>query len=65
MHGLSRTPTSTDTPQSGWSRTRYANGSGQVLVEAVSMANTPHNLPVQYGAAALAAGTLTLGLGLV
>ncbi|GAB4057903.1 extracellular catalytic domain type 1 short-chain-length polyhydroxyalkanoate depolymerase [Catellatospora paridis] len=51
VHGLSQTPTSTDTPQSGWTRTRYANGSGQVLVEAVSMANTPHNLPVQYGAA--------------
>ncbi len=51
VHGLSQTPTTTDTPQSGWTRTRYANGSGQVMVEAVSMANTSHNLPVQYAAA--------------
>ncbi|MEV0457641.1 extracellular catalytic domain type 1 short-chain-length polyhydroxyalkanoate depolymerase [Catellatospora methionotrophica] len=59
VHGLSQTPTSTDTPQSGWTRTRYANGAGQVLVEAVSMANTSHNLPVQYGAAAAFFGLTT------
>ncbi|GIF74660.1 extracellular catalytic domain type 1 short-chain-length polyhydroxyalkanoate depolymerase [Asanoa siamensis] len=47
VHGISQTPTSTDSPQSGWTRTRY--GSGQV--EAISMANTPHNLPVQASAA--------------
>jgi acetylxylan esterase len=45
--GVSQTPTATDTPQSGWTRTRYANGSGTVQVEAVSMAGVPHNLPVQ------------------
>jgi poly(hydroxyalkanoate) depolymerase family esterase len=49
--GVSQTPTSTDTPQSGWTRTRYANGSGTVLVEAVSMQGVPHNLPVQAAAA--------------
>jgi acetylxylan esterase len=49
VHGLSQTPTSTDSPQSGWTRTRY--GSGQPMVEAISMANTPHNLPVQASAA--------------
>ncbi|GIF45728.1 poly(hydroxyalkanoate) depolymerase family esterase [Asanoa ferruginea] len=51
VQGLSQTPTSTDSPQSGWTRTRYANSSGQVLVEATSMANTSHNLPVQAAAA--------------
>ncbi|MEV4535916.1 PHB depolymerase family esterase [Asanoa sp. NPDC049518] len=51
VHGLSQTPTSTDSPQSGWTRTRYANSAGQVQVEAISMANTSHNLPVQASAA--------------
>lgn len=46
VHGLSQTPTSTDTPQSGWTRTRYASGS-TVAVEAISMAGVGHNLPVQ------------------
>ena len=45
--GVSQTPTSTDTPQSGWTRTRYANGSGTVLVEATSMQGVGHGLPVQ------------------
>jgi len=49
--GVSQTPTSTDTPQSGWTRTRYANAAGVVQVEATSMANVPHNLPVQAAAA--------------
>jgi acetylxylan esterase len=49
--GVSQTPTSTDTPQSGWTRTRYANSSGVVQVEATSMAGVPHNLPVQAAAA--------------
>ncbi|SNT00089.1 esterase, PHB depolymerase family [Asanoa hainanensis] len=51
VHGLSQTPTSTDSPQSGWTRTRYANTAGVVQVEAISMANTSHNLPVQASAA--------------
>jgi acetylxylan esterase len=49
--GVSQTPTSTDTPQAGWTRTRYANGSGTVLVEATSMQGVGHNLPVQAAAA--------------
>jgi acetylxylan esterase len=49
--GVSQTPTSTDTPQAGWTRTRYANGSGVVQVEATSMQDVPHNLPVQAAAA--------------
>ena len=41
--GVSQTPTSTDTPQSGWTRTRY--GSGTVQVEAYSIAGAGHVLP--------------------
>ncbi|MBV1853079.1 extracellular catalytic domain type 1 short-chain-length polyhydroxyalkanoate depolymerase [Catellatospora tritici] len=51
VNGLSQTPTSTDTPASGQTRTRYANSSGQVLVEAYSLANTSHNLPVNAASA--------------
>jgi poly(hydroxyalkanoate) depolymerase family esterase len=51
--GVSQTPTSTDTPQSGWTRTRYANGSGTVEVEAYSIAGVGHSLPLS-GMAALA-----------
>jgi poly(hydroxyalkanoate) depolymerase family esterase len=39
VHGLSTTPTSTDSPQSGWTRTRYGD-----KVEAISMQGTGHNL---------------------
>ncbi|MDQ1294870.1 MAG: acetylxylan esterase [Actinomycetota bacterium] len=46
VHGLSRTPTATDHPQPTWTRTRYADPSGEVEVEAVSMQGVPHNLPV-------------------
>jgi poly(hydroxyalkanoate) depolymerase family esterase len=60
--GLSQTPTSTDSPQSGWTRTRYASA-GQVLVEAVSMANTPHNLPVQAASAIAFFGLNSTGPG--
>ncbi|GAB3005402.1 extracellular catalytic domain type 1 short-chain-length polyhydroxyalkanoate depolymerase [Saccharothrix stipae] len=39
VHGLSTTPTSTDSPQSGWTRSRYGD-----KVEAISMQGTGHNL---------------------
>jgi acetylxylan esterase len=44
VHGVSQTPTSTepDTPQTGWTRTRYGNGQ----VEAVLEQGQPHNLQV-------------------
>jgi poly(hydroxyalkanoate) depolymerase family esterase len=45
VFGLSTTPTSTDTPRSGWNRSRYANSSGTVLVEAYSIQGAGHNLP--------------------
>ena len=43
--GVSQTPTSTDTPVSGWTRTRYAGGTGTVQVEAYSIAGAGHVLP--------------------
>jgi poly(hydroxyalkanoate) depolymerase family esterase len=51
--GVSATPVRTDTPQSGWTRTRYGNSSDQAPVEAISIANTGHNLPLN-GQAAMA-----------
>ncbi|MFG1617412.1 PHB depolymerase family esterase [Nonomuraea wenchangensis] len=45
VFGLSQTPTSTDTPQSGWSRSRYASSSGTVQVEAYSIQGAGHVLP--------------------
>jgi len=49
--GVSQTPTSTDTPQSGVTHTTYANGAGVVQVEAFSLQDVPHNLPVDAAAA--------------
>ncbi|MGI5240199.1 extracellular catalytic domain type 1 short-chain-length polyhydroxyalkanoate depolymerase [Dactylosporangium sp. CA-139066] len=45
VFGLSQTPTATDTPQSGWSRRRYADASGTVQVEAYSIQGAGHSLP--------------------
>ncbi len=45
VFGLSQTPTSTDGPQSGWTRTRYADSGGTVDVEAYSIAGAGHQLP--------------------
>jgi poly(hydroxyalkanoate) depolymerase family esterase len=53
VFGISQTPTSTDSPQSGWTRTRYASSSGTVDVEAYSIAGAGHVLP-QAGMAAYA-----------
>jgi endo-1,4-beta-xylanase len=46
VSGLSQTPTSTDSPEANWTRTRYADRSGRVAVEAISIAGGSHNLPV-------------------
>jgi hypothetical protein len=43
--GVSQTPSSTDTPVSGWTRTRYDNGAGTAEVEAYSIAGAGHVLP--------------------
>ncbi|MBX6386919.1 MAG: PHB depolymerase family esterase, partial [Microbispora sp.] len=53
VHGLSQTPTRTDTPQSGWTRRQYADASGTVQVEAYSIQGAGHTLPAS-GMAALA-----------
>lgn len=45
VFGLSQTPTSTDTPQPGWDRRRYADASGTVQVEAYSIQGAGHSLP--------------------
>jgi chitodextrinase len=51
--GLSQTPSFTDSPQSGWTRTRYG-GTGIVApVEAISLQGVGHNLPLA-GQAAMA-----------
>jgi acetylxylan esterase len=44
--GVSQTPVLTDTPQAGWTRTRYGSTSAQPPVEAISVANTGHSLPL-------------------
>ncbi|MFD8012226.1 PHB depolymerase family esterase [Streptomyces sp. NPDC058955] len=45
--GVSPTPSATDTPASGWTRTRYDDSAGTTQVEAYSLAGTGHQLPVQ------------------
>jgi len=51
--GVSQTPVLTDTPQSGWTRTRYGNASTQAPVEAISISGVGHSLPLA-GQAAMA-----------
>jgi len=53
VFGLSQTPTSTDTPVSGWTRQRFADSTGKVDVEAYSIQGAGHVLP-QAGMAAYA-----------
>ncbi|MFI0794302.1 PHB depolymerase family esterase [Micromonospora rubida] len=45
VFGLGQTPTSTDTPQAGWNRRRYADAGGTVRVEAYSIQGAGHSLP--------------------
>jgi acetylxylan esterase len=44
--GVSQTPVSTDTPQSGWTRTRYGSSAVQAPVEGISVAGVGHSLPL-------------------
>ncbi|WP_433319331.1 extracellular catalytic domain type 1 short-chain-length polyhydroxyalkanoate depolymerase [Micromonospora chersina] len=46
VNGLSQTPAFTDSPQSGYTRTRYGGTGGTATVEAISMQGVSHNLPV-------------------
>ena len=45
VFGLSQTPTSTDTPQSGWTRQRFADSSRTVDVESYSIQGAGHSCP--------------------
>jgi len=53
VHGLSQNPSSTDTPQSGWTRTRYGGTGVQPPVEGIAIQNVGHSLPLA-GQAAMA-----------
>ncbi|MFJ5707480.1 PHB depolymerase family esterase [Streptomyces sp. NPDC093105] len=45
--GVSRTPVSTDSPESGWTRTRYGAAGTQAPVEANSFQGVGHTLPAR------------------
>ncbi|WP_432972560.1 extracellular catalytic domain type 1 short-chain-length polyhydroxyalkanoate depolymerase [Dactylosporangium sp. CA-233914] len=51
--GVSQTPVSTDTPQPGWTRTRYGRAGVAPPVEGISIAGVGHSLPMA-GQAAMA-----------
>jgi acetylxylan esterase len=46
LSGVSQSPVVTDSPQSGWTRTRYGNSSGMAPVEGISVAGAGHQLPM-------------------
>jgi poly(hydroxyalkanoate) depolymerase family esterase len=43
--GTGQTPALTDSPQSGWTRTRYGSSSTMAAVESISVAGVGHSLP--------------------
>lgn len=45
VFGLGQTPSSTDQAGSGWNRSNYADGTGRVLVESISVVGAGHTLP--------------------
>ncbi|MFJ4276593.1 PHB depolymerase family esterase [Streptomyces massasporeus] len=47
VQGVGQTPTTTDTPQPGWARTRYGGTGDRAPVEAVSLQGVGHNLYAQ------------------
>ncbi|KUL40815.1 esterase [Streptomyces regalis] len=44
VQGVSQSPAATDTPQSGWTRTRYGGTGDRAPVEAISLQGVGHNL---------------------
>jgi poly(hydroxyalkanoate) depolymerase family esterase len=62
VHGLSQTPSLTDQPRSGWTRTRYGGTGTTASVEAISLQGVGHNLP-QSGMAAMTIAFLGLNTG--
>ncbi|MFC5835589.1 PHB depolymerase family esterase [Nonomuraea insulae] len=53
VHGLSQTPSLTDQPRSGWTRTRYGSTGTMAPVEAISIQGVGHSLPQSGMAAAV------------
>ncbi len=45
LKGVSQTPVLTDSPQSGWTRTRYGSNTVQAPVEGISVSGAAHVLP--------------------
>jgi acetylxylan esterase len=62
VHGVGQTPSSTDTPQSGWTRTRYGGTGATAPVEAISLQGAGHDLP-RAGMAAMAIAFFGLSTG--
>ncbi|WP_329045486.1 extracellular catalytic domain type 1 short-chain-length polyhydroxyalkanoate depolymerase [Amycolatopsis sp. NBC_01488] len=62
LHGVSQTPSATDQPQSGWTRTRYGSTGAQAPVEGISVQGAGHVLP-QNGMVAYAIAFLGLNSG--
>lgn len=46
LNGVSQTPVLTDSPQSGWTRTRYGNSGTMPPVEGISISGVGHALPM-------------------
>ncbi|MEU0880889.1 PHB depolymerase family esterase [Lentzea sp. NPDC005914] len=46
LHGVSRTPASTDQPQQSWTRTRYGTTGTTATIEGISIQGTGHSLPM-------------------
>jgi len=44
--GVGQTPASTDSPQPGWTRTRYGSSAVQAPVEGISVSGVGHSLPL-------------------
>ena len=44
VQGVSQTPNSTDNPQTTWTRTRYTNSAGAIVVEAISEQGVTHSI---------------------
>ncbi|MER7366513.1 extracellular catalytic domain type 1 short-chain-length polyhydroxyalkanoate depolymerase [Nonomuraea wenchangensis] len=59
VHGLSQTPSMTDQPRSGWTRTRYGGTGTTAAVEGISLQGVGHSLP-QGGMAAMVLAFLGL-----
>lgn len=62
LRGVSQTPSSSDAPQSGWTRTRYGGTGTQAPVEGISVQGAGHSLP-QNGMVAYAIAFLGLNSG--